>query len=77
MKGHNLIQAIARVSRICEDKQGGLVVDYTGIGHELKAAMKEYTQFSGRRTLTVDAREAYSVLVEKMDVCQSMLHGFS
>jgi len=76
MKGHNLMQAIARVNRVFKDKQGGLVVDYIGIGNELKAAMKEYTQSSGRGRPTVDAREAYSVLMEKMDVLQSMLHGF-
>lgn len=76
MKGHNLMQAIARVNRVFKDKQGGLVVDYIGIGNELKAAMKEYTQSNGRGKPTVDAREAYSVLMEKMDVLQSMLYGF-
>lgn len=76
MKGHNLMQAIARVNRVFKDKQGGLVVDYIGIGNELKAAMKEYTQSSGRGKPTVDAREAYSLLMEKMDVLRSMLHGF-
>ena len=76
MKGHNLMQAIARVNRVFKDKQGGLVVDYIGIGNELKAAMKEYTQSSGRGKPTVDAREAYSVLMEKMDVVRGMLHGF-
>lgn len=76
MKGHNLMQAIARVNRVFKDKQGGLVVDYIGIGNELKAAMKEYTQSSGRGKPTVDAREAYSVLMEKMDVLRSILHGF-
>ncbi|MBS0598310.1 MAG: type I restriction endonuclease subunit R [Proteobacteria bacterium] len=75
MKGHNLMQAIARVNRVFKDKQGGLVVDYIGIGNELKAAMKEYTASKGRGTPTVDAREAYSVLMEKLDVLQSMLHG--
>jgi type I restriction enzyme R subunit len=76
MKGHNLMQAIARVNRVFKDKQGGLVVDYIGIGNELKAAMKEYTQSSGRGKQTVDAREAYSVLIEKMDILRGMLHGF-
>jgi type I restriction enzyme R subunit len=76
MKGHNLMQAIARVNRVFKDKQGGLVVDYIGIGNELKAAMREYTQSGGRERPTVDAREAYSLLMEKMDVLQSMLHGF-
>ncbi len=75
MKGHNLMQAIARVNRVFKGTQGGLVVDYIGIGNELKAAMKEYTASKGRGTPTVDAREAYSVLMEKLDVLQSMLHG--
>ena len=75
MKGHNLMQAIARVNRVFKGKQGGLVVDYIGIGNELKAAMKEYTASKGRGTPTVDAREASSVLMEKLDVLQSMLHG--
>lgn len=75
MKGHNLMQAIARVNRVFKGKQGGLVVDYIGIGNELKAAMKEYTASKGRGTPTVDAHEAYSVLMEKLHVLQSMLHG--
>jgi type I restriction enzyme R subunit len=76
MKGHNLMQAIARVNRVFKDKQGGLVVDYIGIGNELKAAMKEYTASHGRGRPTVDAHEALSVLLEKLDVLQAMLHGF-
>jgi len=76
MKGHNLMQAIARVNRVFRDKQGGLVVDYIGIGNELKSAMKEYTQSKGRGRPTVDAHEAYSVLMEKMDVLRAMLHSF-
>lgn len=76
MKGHNLMQAIARVNRVFKDKQGGLVVDYIGIGNELKAAMKEYTNSSGRGRTTVDAHEAYSVLAEKLDILRGMLHGF-
>ncbi len=76
MKGHNLMQAIARVNRVFKDKQGGLVVDYIGIGNELRAAMKEYTQAKGRGKPTVDAHEAFSILAEKMDVLRAMLHGF-
>ncbi|MGH8857349.1 MAG: type I restriction endonuclease subunit R, partial [Polaromonas sp.] len=76
MKGHNLMQAIARVNRVFKDKQGGLVVDYIGIGNELKAAMKEYTASKGRGRPTVDAHEAFSVLAEKIDVLRAMLHGF-
>ena len=76
MKGHNLMQAIARVNRVFEDKQGGLVVDYIGIGEDLKAAMKEYTASKGRGKPTVDAREALAVMLEKLDVLRAMLHGF-
>jgi type I restriction enzyme R subunit len=76
MKGHNLMQAIARVNRVFKDKQGGLVVDYIGIANELKSALKEYTASKGRGRPTVDAHEAFSVLAEKLDVLRAMLHGF-
>ncbi|MDP5132912.1 MAG: type I restriction endonuclease subunit R, partial [Paraglaciecola sp.] len=76
MKGHNLMQAIARVNRVFKDKQGGLVVDYIGIANELKAALKEYTASNGRGKPTVDAAEAWSVLEEKLDILHGMLHGF-
>ncbi len=75
MKGHNLMQAIARVNRVFKDKQGGLVVDYIGIANELKSALKEYTASKGRGRPTVDAHEAYSVLAEKMDALRGMLAG--
>jgi type I restriction enzyme, R subunit len=76
MKGHNLMQAIARVNRVFKDKQGGLVVDYIGIANELKSALKEYTASHGRGRPTVDAHEAWSVLAEKLDALRGMLHGF-
>ncbi len=76
MKGHNLMQAIARVNRVFRDKQGGLVVDYIGIANELKAALKEYTASNGRGKQTVDAAEAWSVLEEKLDILRGLLHGF-
>ena len=76
MKGHNLMQAIARVNRVFRDKQGGLVVDYIGIASDLKQALKEYTASKGRGRLTVDAHEAYAVLAEKIDILRAMLHGF-
>ena len=76
MKGHNLMQAIARVNRVFKDKQGGLVVDYIGIANELKSALKEYTASRGRGRPTVDAAEAYAVLEEKLDILRAMLHGF-
>jgi type I restriction enzyme R subunit len=76
MKGHNLMQAIARVNRVFRDKQGGLVVDYIGIANDLKQALKEYTASHGRGRPTVDAHEAYAVLEEKLDVLRAMLHDF-
>ncbi|OIQ95243.1 type-1 restriction enzyme R protein [mine drainage metagenome] len=76
MKGHNLMQAIARVNRVFRDKQGGLVVDYIGIANDLKQALREYTASQGRGRPTVDVHEAYAVLEEKLDVLRAMLHGF-
>jgi len=76
MRGHNLMQAIARVNRVFKDKQGGLVVDYIGIANELKSALKEYTASNGRGRPTVDAAEAYAVLEEKLDILRGLLHGY-
>lgn len=76
MKGHNLMQAIARVNRVFKDKPGGLVVDYIGIANELKQALKTYTGSNGKGKPTHDMQEAYSVLLEKMDVVRGILHGF-
>ncbi len=76
MKGHNLMQAIARVNRVFNNKQGGLVVDYIGIVSELKKALKNYTDAKGRGEPTLRAEEAYSVLLEKMDVARGLFHGF-
>ncbi|MBL8343965.1 MAG: type I restriction endonuclease subunit R [Rubrivivax sp.] len=75
MRGHNLMQAIARVNRVFKDKPGGLVVDYIGIANELKAALADYTQAHGRGKPTIDAHEALAVLLERMDVLHDMLHG--
>ncbi len=76
MKGHNLMQAIARVNRVFKDKPGGLVVDYIGIANELKRALKTYTDSKGKGAPTLDTREAYAILLEKMDVARGMLSGF-
>jgi len=76
MKGHNLMQAIARVNRVFKDKQGGLVVDYIGIANELRSALKEYTNSNGRGRPTVDAHEAYAVLEEKLEILRGLLHGY-
>ena len=72
MKGHNLMQAIARVNRVFKDKPGGLVVDYIGIANELKHALKTYTGSSGKGQPTHDANEAFAILLEKMDVVRGM-----
>ncbi len=72
MKGHNLMQAIARVNRVFKDKPGGLVVDYIGIANELKQALKTYTNSNGKGQPTHDAHEAFAILQEKMDVARGM-----
>jgi len=72
MKGHNLMQAIARVNRVFKDKPGGLVVDYIGIANELKQALKTYTDSKGKGAPTHNAEEAYSILIEKLDIIHGM-----
>ncbi|EPZ5424661.1 type I restriction endonuclease subunit R [Vibrio parahaemolyticus] len=72
MKGHNLMQAIARVNRVFKDKPGGLVVDYIGIANELKNALKTYTNSQGKGQPTVDTAEAFAVFMEKIDVIRGM-----
>ena len=76
MRGHNLMQAIARVNRVFKDKPGGLVVDYIGIGNELKQALKDYTDSKGKGAPTLLAEEAYALLLEKLEVVRAMMHGF-
>ncbi len=76
MKGHNLMQAIARVNRVFLDKQGGLVVDYIGIATDLKKAIADYTASKGRGHPTVDTAEALAVLLEKLDILHGMMHNF-
>lgn len=73
MKGHNLMQAIARVNRVFRDKPGGLVVDYLGITNELKSALETYTQSKGKGKPTIDVYEALSILLGKMDYVRDML----
>ncbi len=75
MRGHGLMQAIARVNRVFKDKPGGLVVDYLGIAHELKQALAMYSE-KDREAAGIDQQEAVAVLMEKLEVLQSMLHGF-
>ncbi len=76
MRGHTLMQAIARVNRVFKDKPGGLVVDYIGIANELKQALKTYTDSKGKGAPTFDTKEAYAILLEKMDILRGMFNGF-
>ena len=76
MRGHNLMQAIARVNRVFKDKPGGLVVDYIGIANELKKALKVYVNAQGKGTPTLAAEEALAVLLEKLEVVRGLFHGF-
>jgi len=76
MKGHGLMQAIARVNRVFRDKPGGLVVDYLGLAHELKQALATYTESGGTGETAIDQSEAVALMQEKYEVCCDMLHGF-
>jgi len=77
MKGHGLMQTIARVNRVYKDKQGGLIVDYIGIAQDLKNALSLYTKSGGRGKPTLDQKEAISLLIEKYEVVSQMFHGFN
>ncbi len=76
MRGHGLMQAIARVNRVFKDKPGGLVVDYLGLAHELKAALATYTESGGTGRTALDQDEAVAVMLEKYEVCCGLFHGF-
>jgi type I restriction enzyme R subunit len=76
MRGHGLMQAIARVNRVFRDKPGGLVVDYLGLAHELKAALATYTESGGTGSTAADQAEAVALMLEKYDVCCGLFHGF-
>jgi type I restriction enzyme R subunit len=75
MKGHTLMQAIARVNRVFRDKPGGLVVDYLGLAFELKKALSEYTE-GDRRETGIPLEQAIAVMNEKFEIVQDMFHGF-
>ncbi|MEK6301140.1 MAG: type I restriction endonuclease subunit R [Acidobacteriota bacterium] len=76
MRGHGLMQAIARVNRVFKDKPGGLVVDYLGLADELKKALATYTESGGTGETAIDQAEAVAVMLEKYEVCQGLFHGF-
>ena len=77
MRGHGLMQAIARVNRVFKDKPGGLVVDYLGLAHELKGALATYTESGGTGQTAIIQAEAVSVMLEKYEICCGLFHGFN
>lgn len=77
MQGYNLMQAIARVNRVFENKEGGLVVDYVGIASALKQAMNDYTARDKKNYGDTDvAKVAYPKFLEKMSICRDLFHGY-
>ncbi len=76
MKGHNLMQAIARVNRVYKDKPGGLVVDYLGIASDLKKALSFYSDAGGKGDPTILQEQAVELMLEKLEVVSSLFHGF-
>ena len=76
MRGHGLMQTIARVNRVFKDKPGGLIVDYLGLAHDLKLALTTYTNSGGKGSTAIDQSEAVAVMLEKYEVCCAILHGF-
>ena len=77
MRGHALMQAIARVNRVFRDKPGGLVVDYLGLADQLKYALAVYTQSGGKGDPSIDTAKAIAVMLEKHEVACGMMHGFN
>lgn len=77
MKGHNLMQAIARVNRVYRDKPGGLVVDYLGIAADLKKALSFYTESGGKGDPAIAQEKAVQIMLEKLEVVSQMFYGFN
>ncbi|MBP8689198.1 type I restriction endonuclease subunit R [Patescibacteria group bacterium] len=76
MKGHTLMQSIARVNRVYKEKQGGLIVDYIGIASELKKALNVYAASGGKGNPILDINEALIVMKEKYEIVKNLLWGF-
>ena len=76
MRGHGLMQAIARVNRVFADKPGGLVVDYLGLANELREALANYTQSGGKGRTAIDQAEAVALMQEKHEIVAAIFHGF-
>ncbi|MCJ7484050.1 MAG: type I restriction endonuclease subunit R [Thermodesulfovibrionales bacterium] len=77
MRGHGLMQAIARVNRVFKDKPGGLVVDYLGLAEELKQALATYTESGGTGQTAIDQAEAVAIMLTKYEICLGLFHGFN
>ncbi|MGH9834309.1 MAG: type I restriction endonuclease subunit R [Blastocatellia bacterium] len=77
MRGHGLMQAIARVNRVFRDKPGGLVVDYLGLADQLKYALAIYTESGGQGSPQIDTAQAVAAMQEKHEVICAMMHGFN
>ncbi|HOI37368.1 MAG TPA: type I restriction endonuclease subunit R [Bacillota bacterium] len=76
LRGHTLMQAIARVNRVFRDKPGGLVVDYLGVAADLKMALANYTNNGGRGQTAVDKEEAVALMLERYEMCCDLFFGF-
>ncbi|MEL7591811.1 MAG: type I restriction endonuclease subunit R [Anaerolineaceae bacterium] len=77
MKGHGLMQAIARVNRVFKDKPGGLIVDYIGLADQLREALAVYTASGGLGSTAIDQEEAVRLLLREVEVCRGLFHGFN
>ena len=77
MRGHGLMQAIARVNRVFKDKPGGLVVDDLGLADELKQALATYTESGGTGKTAIDQAEAVALMLEKYEICRGLFHGYN
>lgn len=76
MKGHGLMQAIARVNRVYGDKPGGLIVDYLGLAYHLQQALAAYTESGGKGNTAIDQQEAVALTLREYEVCKDLFHGF-
>lgn len=76
MRGHGLMQAIARVNRVFRDKPGGLVVDYIGLADNLRRALVDYTDSRGKGSPTILQSDAVDLMLAKYEICVDMFHGF-
>jgi type I restriction enzyme R subunit len=75
MRGHGLMQAIARVNRVFRNKPGGLVVDYLGLADQLRSALAIYTEAGGRGSTAIDQQEAVAAMLARFEICQALFHG--